>query len=413
MLVTRFLQAPQSPIPLQNDETLNEHGVAAITCLLSGLHIFENSYPERSRFLRLIEGIHGFHIYATEYWTEYVLAHVAWMATVPGTTSSRLLSLALQFAARVELIATDVKKQKDILTDEQSFDDRLSFLQQYPQLKDCVLRNLQARSLEKLESDLAPQATSTFRAPDSETLSTKKVPADRVLDMLNVYQCSLRFLLEQDYYPGVSAMEFERFKSQFGTAAFTCRLASCPWATVGFSSGQRLWKHEMSHVQHFPCTAVGCQYPPFSTAEGLRNHKRKCHPSQLPRMSIQTERDTTDDTNKPKIPPTLSNLVNDYDDSVHARNWPDATYPGATEDILINTLSYKDTQKIMTDWNAEVNKTDPILKNFIWSDDFGKGIPLDETRDTTGHTGFRLASHFGTELKDVSADPFLAFSPIK
>ena len=105
--------------------------------------------------------------------------------------------------------------------------------------------------------------------------------------MLTLYQEAVRSLLSQSDYPGVSAEELELFKNQFRTSAFTCRLNSCPRATLGFESEKLRLEHEMAHARRFRCTFPGCKYPPFVSAQSLTNHLNKYHNPNPPRKSIR------------------------------------------------------------------------------------------------------------------------------
>ena len=109
---------------------------------------------------------------------------------------------------------------------------------------------------------------------------------DGISAMLTFYQAAVRSLLNQGDFPGVSAEELELFKSQFRTSAFTCRLNSCPRATLGFESEKLRLEHELAHVR-FRCTFPGCKYPLFVSAQSLRNHLNKYHNPNLPRKSIR------------------------------------------------------------------------------------------------------------------------------
>lgn len=66
-------------------------------------------------------------------------------------------------------------------------------------------------------------------------------------------------------------------KNQFRASAFTCRLRSCPRATVGFENDSLRREHEITHVGGYRCTVVNCQYPPFHSAKSLRNHTSNVH----------------------------------------------------------------------------------------------------------------------------------------
>lgn len=105
--------------------------------------------------------------------------------------------------------------------------------------------------------------------------------------MLTVYQETVRSLLDHHDYPGVTAEELELFKSQFRTSAFTCRLKSCPRATLGFESEKHCLQHEMTHIRRLRCTAADCKFPPFVSPQALKLHISKYHSHSLPPKSIR------------------------------------------------------------------------------------------------------------------------------
>lgn len=106
--------------------------------------------------------------------------------------------------------------------------------------------------------------------------------------MLRVYQDTVRSLLDQHDYPGVTAEELELFKSQFRTSAFTCRLKSCPRATLGFESEKHCLQHEMTHIRRLRCTAADCKFPPFVSPQALKIHTSKYHSHGLLPKSIRS-----------------------------------------------------------------------------------------------------------------------------
>ncbi|KAJ4864120.1 NACHT domain-containing protein [Trichoderma breve] len=72
--VRDFLQSSDTALLITEDESQRRHGLATIRCLLSGQQIFAPLYPDSERTLRVLCGLHGFHMYATEYWVDYLLA---------------------------------------------------------------------------------------------------------------------------------------------------------------------------------------------------------------------------------------------------------------------------------------------------------------------------------------------------
>ncbi|CBX99800.1 hypothetical protein LEMA_P073890.1 [Plenodomus lingam JN3] len=278
--VKHFLQTSSSAIILREEESLNEHGIAAVSCLLSGLQVMNESYDEQKKMLRFVKGIHGFHVYATEYWTEYLLAN----ARTTGGLKKGLVEVATRLADVLDKLEDTSplgfplpKATIDIK------DDRLALLEGYGSLRKHMERSLFARSKQRFESEL--QATT---GPASGVPKTF-VHQDGISAALDLYQKTVETILGQDSCPGASAKELELFKSQFRTSAYTCRLRSCPRATIGFKNQQLRQEHEVCHAGGFRCSFAGCQYPPYRNQRSLSAHVASVHESaiKLPRRTIR------------------------------------------------------------------------------------------------------------------------------
>ncbi|KAF0636757.1 hypothetical protein FPSE5266_08808 [Fusarium pseudograminearum] len=83
--------------------------------------------------------------------------------------------------------------------------------------------------------------------------------------------------LSDFFYPGLSPDELESFIVNFGTAAYTCRLTSCSYATIGFDTAEHLMEHEREHIRRFQCAVPGCQYPPLVSKAALESHMKRNH----------------------------------------------------------------------------------------------------------------------------------------
>lgn len=112
-----------------------------------------------------------------------------------------------------------------------------------------------------------------------------------ISNMLAVYQETVRSILDQSDHPGISSEDLELFKSQFRASAYTCRLKSCPRATLGFETDKARLDHELAHVRKFRCTFPDCHFLPFVSAQALKGHTNKYHnPNPAPKSirNIQT-----------------------------------------------------------------------------------------------------------------------------
>jgi hypothetical protein len=122
-------------------DTRCEHGVASITCLLAGFRIFDTAYDASDRNLRILKGLHGFHLYATENWLEDLLCS---NATTGGKTATLLCSTAKELAYRLNAASHSA----DILTGQElvTSDDRLNKFADQGAVYDMLRSALRERS---------------------------------------------------------------------------------------------------------------------------------------------------------------------------------------------------------------------------------------------------------------------------
>ncbi|WAO86156.1 NACHT domain-containing protein [Fusarium falciforme] len=137
--VKEFLQSSSSNIVIHKQQALREHGVATVTCLLSGLRLFGGEFSEHDRVLRIGKGLHGFHVYATEYWTEYLLSHIARADGIDTNSPELLMILACQLADVVKDSSPEMAVENDGGTSQ--LDERLPALRQYPALYRILQEN--------------------------------------------------------------------------------------------------------------------------------------------------------------------------------------------------------------------------------------------------------------------------------
>lgn len=120
--------------------------MASIACLLAGLETFATSCQEQSKYLQVVKGVHGLHVYATEYWAEYLLSRAA--SSVGLDTTSSLFALACQLTENLEL-----SNEASTTSVQNMIDERLEFIRSYPTLFSQVQQALKSRSVATLESE--------------------------------------------------------------------------------------------------------------------------------------------------------------------------------------------------------------------------------------------------------------------
>lgn len=280
------MQTASKQVVITRSQALQEHGIASITCLLSGLETFHFQYPEQDRLLRVAKGLYGLLVYATEFWAEYLLSCPDLHETIDRNLSGPLVQLACQLGDELERSCPARSDQRDTV---EPADKRLMRLRRYGILWKHVNCALKARSPKSLETRILEDKskspivtvcslTNPFSADEESPHHSKEsAVSDGISVLLNSYQEAVKSSMRHPFHPELSADELEYFKTHLGATAFTCRLTACPKATIGFDNENLLQEHERSHIRWFHCTSPGCQYPPLSSARALKTHISRYH----------------------------------------------------------------------------------------------------------------------------------------
>lgn len=101
--------------------------------------------PKADRDLRIIRGLHAFHSYATEYWTEYILALAEGIET-----GSTLFLLSVKLAASLRTLSSTPSQDNNSSKNSPVIpDDRLVFLISHPELHSVVMESILSRKHER------------------------------------------------------------------------------------------------------------------------------------------------------------------------------------------------------------------------------------------------------------------------
>ncbi|KAM7211075.1 hypothetical protein V8F06_013542 [Rhypophila decipiens] len=256
--VKEFLQSPQGNHLLDEARAVHDQGLAVASCLLSGYQVFQPSYPEDMRFLRVLRGFHGLHLYASEYWAEYILS-----VAMPdrGLDAGSLFF----FRSQQLVSALDCKtSSNDIITDPKLLDGRLCNIEQYHELWNMVATTLAEKTIKGFT---VPQENGETALGEITSLSS----------LQSNYQRTIKALLQLTQFPGIRSQDLEIFKREVRSIALTCRIVSCSLAGIYFENEAQRDKHELTHAPRIMCDVSGCGYPPLSSVAALRNHKINQH----------------------------------------------------------------------------------------------------------------------------------------
>ncbi|KPM37326.1 hypothetical protein AK830_g9237 [Neonectria ditissima] len=280
--VKDYLQTAESVVFLQEADAQYEHAFASIACLVSAFDVFDPTYDTHNRNLRLLGGLHGFHIHANTYWDEYLFSSCYLGGRLDP--NSPLHSIASSLAKKLNHTGSFTLE----MTNEEStvVDSRIQCYVDDEEILHMLQVALRKRKAEIQGVPLLERGdySPTFICVDDK-LILSVVPAESA-DLANPrdlkelqakYQFILRDLLSLRAFPGVSFEELEKFKTEFGTSAFTCFFSTCPRAASGFQNEAAMLQHELTHTQTIICIVQGCQYPPFGSSQALKAHVAKCH----------------------------------------------------------------------------------------------------------------------------------------
>ncbi|KAF3767250.1 hypothetical protein M406DRAFT_338058 [Cryphonectria parasitica EP155] len=221
-----FLQGSLTDLVLDEEAALHQHCLASVTCLLSSLRLVEQDRQQAYRLL--VKGVYGIQIYSVEHWTDYVLyvANSTCGLRIPSTLHDQLCLLSERLTS-----IFGQPSQNDVVEDSLK-DPRLQYLQKSEAVYLLVRAAMSSRSLKQLEEDLKQ---------------------------------------EQDI-SSISSQELEKFRNDYRTSTYTCRLRSYSRATAGFESKKLRIDHELGHVRRYRCDFPSCPYPPFRSDQALRTH---------------------------------------------------------------------------------------------------------------------------------------------
>ncbi|KAI0861248.1 hypothetical protein F4860DRAFT_174568 [Xylaria cubensis] len=277
--VQEFLESSASSLSITEEQAVEEQGIAAVACLLSGLRTFTKPHDDMLRNVQVARGLHALHIYATEYWTEYLFRHLELLGS--GVSTSKLIDLTDSLSQWLDSVAIQTLEEP-AEAKPSTPSPRLELLKNYPSIQKQARIAISARSLKELE------IRTSVTSQNLDATSVDEESTEKGLEgILLSYQKTILFLLDQEEYPGVSTQELEEFKRHFRTSAYTCRFGSCPRATMGFGSKEAWLEHELAHLRRWACTAPGCQYPPFPSTRALQAHKKAHHDNGPGRRPIR------------------------------------------------------------------------------------------------------------------------------
>ncbi|KAF3017069.1 hypothetical protein E8E14_006048 [Neopestalotiopsis sp. 37M] len=257
--VKEFLESDSSNLPLNCLEAQMEHGIASVTCLLAGMDLFRGGVSEHEKNLKVVTGLHGFHLYAADYWIDYLM-------DVISTSSSTTCEVPLYQLAVALAVRGGESENEIILADDEKIPQEME--EKIAKLPDIPLRKLARMAL----------------------LSRTSKALEHMFFVSNGMTSRLGVITRTGLVGDEKKSELQRFKNQFLDAAFTCRLGACPFATAGFDTEKARDEHEMAHNRRVACPFPDCRYPPFGSTQAMKKHTERYHSAKAPRKPVYRPR---------------------------------------------------------------------------------------------------------------------------
>lgn len=150
-ILKSFLQDVSSNLFIERKGALQQHCLAAVTCLLSSFRLLDGTCD--NKYQSIVKGLYEFQVYASEYWADCLLDEAGDQDGLHP--DSLLYHLVTQLSSRLEGILSPLKGPEEPF--DLNTEPRLSHFQRYPLISKHVQRSLQARSLAGLEGRLKQQ----------------------------------------------------------------------------------------------------------------------------------------------------------------------------------------------------------------------------------------------------------------
>lgn len=141
---------------------MEQHCVASVACLLSSIKLL--SLQRQQAFQLLVRGVYGLQLYATEYWTEYLLAIIGHNEGLDR--DSTLHCLLCQLSSGIGATSQTDGENLKHFGDDPSQNKRLEYLREHQSIYYTVRQALWARSIEQLEQCLKGESCGLRLSPE-------------------------------------------------------------------------------------------------------------------------------------------------------------------------------------------------------------------------------------------------------
>ncbi|KAI1824553.1 hypothetical protein F4861DRAFT_505422 [Xylaria intraflava] len=237
---------------------------ACVAQLNQALDLLSEGIVFSEQYLQLCLGTCGLLPYASEHW----ISHLAECEEIRKDEQRRDYDELTQqlYALYQKLLKSECEELNDNSGEEEPL-MLMAWLDPYPEIQKFVGRSLRSRA-------------------DGKAPNEPSGGINVLMQIVSKYHRAVQHIVKQKSLAGVSQSDLISFKEDYGSTAFVCQKAGCDRSIVGFPSERQLHDHAHRHANSLRCYEEDCAYNDigFTTQGGLRNHKRKFHPTEEPKV---------------------------------------------------------------------------------------------------------------------------------
>ena len=130
-----------------------EQSIACIACLDSALWVFSPACADEQRNLRVLRGLHGFQLYAHEYWIDHLLISASHHQTFQYHESKVLINTLERFGQNAASNSVSLPESVGPSKPAPTLDKRLDALKIIPSIYDLAKAEVENRALSKAHLD--------------------------------------------------------------------------------------------------------------------------------------------------------------------------------------------------------------------------------------------------------------------
>lgn len=142
-----FLISTQSGPIVSELQARHDQSLACLVYLRSATKIFSPAYSERNRDLGVLKWLHSFHLYATHFWIDHLLAFAKLQPSLSMPGSTIFLNVAYELANILSVANATSKNGDLVVAVTHDGEDVASVIKSHGVVYDAIRAELRSRDL--------------------------------------------------------------------------------------------------------------------------------------------------------------------------------------------------------------------------------------------------------------------------